>query len=87
MFSRAERLRQQLLLATLKIGGLGISFCAVILMLIYINSQWQYDRFHTNADSIYRMQTDLHQESGLVTSSALTYSGIGPLMKNNISGS
>jgi len=81
-----RRLRQQLLLATLKIGGLGISFCAVILMLIYINSQWQYDRFHANGDQIYRVQTDLYKKGDLVTSSAISYSGVGPLMKNSISG-
>lgn len=51
-----RKLKQNLLLGLLKIGGLAISISAVILMLLYISFQWQYDRFHKNGDHIYRLQ-------------------------------
>ena len=76
-----RKLKQPLVLGILKIGGLGISICAVILMLLYINFQWQFDRFHKKGDHIYRLQTDQYKDGALTTSSALTYAGIGPMMK------
>lgn len=81
-----RKLRQQLVLGILKIGGLGISICAVILMLLYINFQWQYDRFHKHGDRIYRLQTDQYTDGALTTSSALTYAGVGPMLKSTFSG-
>jgi len=40
-----RKLKQQLLLSLLKIGGLAISIGAAMLLLLYINFQWQYDQF------------------------------------------
>ncbi|GJM30256.1 MAG: ABC transporter permease [Cyclobacteriaceae bacterium] len=81
-----RKLLQYPVLSILKIGGLSISICAVVLMVLYINFQWQYDRFHENGSNIYRLQTDQYKDGELTTSSAMTYAGAGPLMKSRLSG-
>ncbi|MDN5217407.1 ABC transporter permease [Fulvivirgaceae bacterium BMA12] len=81
-----RQIKHQPVLNLLKIGGLAISISAVILMLIYIDFHWRYDQFHRGGKNIFRVQTNQYKEGVLVKSSAMTYSGVGPLMENNLSG-
>ncbi len=70
----------------LKIGGLAISISAVVLMLAYIDFHWRYDQFHRHGKNIFRVHTNQYKAGVLVKSSAMTYSGVGPLMETNLSG-
>ena len=73
-------------LSLLKIGGLAISICSVILMLVYIDFHWRFDQFHQYGENIFRVHTNQYRRGALVRSSAMTYSGVGPLMVARLPG-
>jgi putative ABC transport system permease protein len=52
--------------STLNLLGLAVGLAVVLLISLFIYQQLSYDRFHTNADRIYRMAT--HVEIGGVSS-------------------
>lgn len=63
----------------INITGLAIGLAASILILLYINHEYRYDKFLTNRDRIYRLETDwaimptlpghlISQESGMTES-------------------
>ena len=39
----------------MNIFGLSIGITAVVLILVYLQHEWSYDRFHKNGDSLYRI--------------------------------
>ena len=43
----------------INIAGLAIGIACCLLILLYIQDELSYDRFHKNADRIYRINTDL----------------------------
>lgn len=60
----------------INIAGLAVGLAASILILLYIHNEYRYDRFLTNRDRIYRLETDwaimptlpghlISQESGI----------------------
>ncbi|HEY4785152.1 MAG TPA: ABC transporter permease, partial [Bacteroidales bacterium] len=44
--------------------GLSISVALIVLILLYVNSELTFDRFHTKADYIYRMTTKIITPGG-----------------------
>lgn len=44
--------------AFINILGLAIGIAGCILILLYVNDEYSYDRFHENSDNIYRVLTD-----------------------------
>ncbi len=53
----------------LNIAGLAIGLTAGFLILLYVGFEWSYDRFHRNADRIYRVVSDIETPSGVVKNS------------------
>lgn len=52
-------LRQNKLLSAVNIAGLAVGLACVMLILMFVNDEYSYDRFHTNASRITRIvQTD-----------------------------
>jgi putative ABC transport system permease protein len=45
----------------INIGGLAIGIAGCILITLYVMDELSYDRFHTNANRIYRVTTDVRQ--------------------------
>lgn len=68
----------------ISVAGLAIGLCACILIIQYVNAELGVDRFHTNLDNLYRVVNDRYQQGSLVQHSAMTYSGIGRAMKDEI---
>jgi putative ABC transport system permease protein len=68
----------------ISVVGLAIGLCACILILQYANAELGVDRFHTKLDKLYRVVNDRYQQGTLVQHSAMTYSGIGKAMKEEI---
>lgn len=68
----------------ISIAGLAIGLCACILIIQYVNTELGVDRFHTKLDNLYRVVNDRYQQGSLVQHSAMTYSGIGKAMKEEI---
>jgi len=68
----------------ISVTGLSIGLCACILIIQYVNAELGVDRFHTNLNNLYRVVNDRYQQGSLVQHSAMTYSGIGRAMKQEI---
>nr|WP_293839181.1 ABC transporter permease [uncultured Arsenicibacter sp.] len=47
------------LYSAINLGGLAIGLAAFLLMLLYVRHEFTYDRYHANADRIYRITTEL----------------------------
>jgi putative ABC transport system permease protein len=44
----------------LNVGGLAVSMAAVMLIALWVQNELRFDRFHRNADQIFRVKTDLN---------------------------
>jgi len=54
----------------INIGGLALGLACATLIFLWVRDEWSYDRFHANADSIYRVNWDFKGEDGV--------EGVGP---------
>ena len=81
-----RQLRKKVMLSSFTIFGLAIGIAASILLAKYISWHWNFDRFHTNAGQIVRIQTDLYKEGQRQTESALTYSGVPVYAREKLAG-
>jgi putative ABC transport system permease protein len=48
----------------INLTGLAVSFSAVLLIVLYIQNELSYDRYHTNADRIYRISRESLDSNG-----------------------
>jgi len=74
------------LYAILNILGLSIGMASALLILIWVQFQVSFDRFHENGDSIYRIIQDQFYTNGEVFHVQVTPSGLSKLVKENIAG-
>jgi putative ABC transport system permease protein len=79
-----RNLRKHKFFSFISVAGLAIGLCACILIVQYVNAELSVDRFHTKLDNLYRVVNDRYQQGSLVQHSAMTYSGIGKAMKEEI---
>ncbi|MGK2863637.1 MAG: ABC transporter permease, partial [Chitinophagaceae bacterium] len=70
-------------LSGLKVLGLGIGIAASLLLTVYLNWQWSFDRMHGNGDNIVRINTVQPIETSHYSYSAITASGVAVWAKNN----
>lgn len=68
----------------ISVAGLAIGLCACTLIIQYVNAELSVDGFHAKLDNLYRVVNDRYQQGSLVQHSAMTYSGIGKAMKDEI---
>ena len=64
----------------INISGLSIGIGAFLLILIYVQSEWSYDKFHRNSSSIYRVALAQYLNNELIIASAENYPGVGPAL-------
>jgi len=76
-----RQLRQNYGLSIIKIGGLALSIAASLLLMQYINWHWNFDRFHEEKGNIVRIQNDIYEDGVLKQQSAMTYTGVPVLAK------
>ena len=62
--------------------GLTIGITAFILIVLWIKAETSYDKFHKNADNIYRVDYLLYEEGILEQHSASGSAAIGKEIKN-----
>ncbi|MCE7059847.1 ABC transporter permease [Dyadobacter sp. CY343] len=60
--------------------GLVTGITACLLILQYVSFELSFDRFHQNADRIYRVTNDRFQQGKLIQHGTITYPTIGPTM-------
>ena len=65
----------------INIGGLAIGIAACLLILQYVTYERSYDRFHQNADRIYRVKQDRFEKGVLATEWAAGAYAVGNNMK------
>ena len=53
-------IKRQKLFAAINITGLSVGLTTFILIALYIQHEYSYDRFHTNFDRIYRVEQIAH---------------------------
>lgn len=80
-----RRVWQNRALSLLMIGGLGISIAASIWLIRYVNYHWEFDRFHTNAEQIYRLNHHQITDQLNVQRSAMTVAGSAVSLKEQFS--
>ncbi|MGM5468819.1 ABC transporter permease [Flavobacteriaceae bacterium LMO-SS05] len=67
----------------IKILGLAVGVMCCILIMLFVNSEWSYDTFHTKADRIYRVwQDEKYEDQQFVNT--ITPIIMGPTLKANI---
>ena len=69
----------------LNLAGLCIGITCAIVIYTYIVFEKSYDRFHKNADSIYRITEQLPDDAQLVNS-AMNHSPMAPILASNLPG-
>lgn len=78
-----RHIQRQKLYSLINISGLAVSLICCMLILLWVHDEWSYDRFHTNADQIYRaIITD--SSVGMDKSLAVTPIPLAPTIKNEI---
>ncbi len=71
------------LFSFINIVGLAFGIAASLLLLQYISYELSYDDFQTNGDNIYRIQHDCYKNGALENSSAISYYGAAPAIKES----
>jgi len=66
----------------INVFGLAIGISCVVLILLFVQDELSYDRFHTNAHRIYRVLTTYKQD-GNENTIAITEHKLGPLLKTD----
>jgi putative ABC transport system permease protein len=75
-----RNLKKNKLYSFVNIIGLAIGITSFILISLYIESEWSYDRFHKNADRITRVTME-YSNGGTVGKYAQTGTKVGPQLK------
>ncbi len=65
----------------LNIIGMTIGMASAFLILLWVQNELSYDRFHKNADELYRVLENLYAEGGEVIQTALTPNALAPALK------
>ncbi len=60
-----RNIRKQKLFSLINILGLAVGLAFVILVFLFVQHELSYDRFHSNAENIYRVEEVQYQQSGL----------------------
>lgn len=50
---------------SINVGGLAVGLATCLLILLYVRDELSYDRFHSKADRIYRVETNMKAGAGL----------------------
>jgi ABC-type antimicrobial peptide transport system permease subunit len=67
----------------INIAGLAIGMACCILILLWVRHEVSYNRFHENADDIYRVYSDFHYDRGIFPFSNIPQT-VGPEIQNKV---
>lgn len=76
-------LRKNKLFSLINIFGLSIGIAATTFILQYAFFELNFDKFHTNSSSIYRVMNERFEGDQLIQRGQITYSAVGPQMKED----
>ena len=69
--------------AAINVLGLAIGLAACFLIILYIQQENSYDRFHSQGDRIFRMTSEYSDENGYSDHRAATDMMLAPLLAAN----
>ncbi|GHM98657.1 ABC transporter permease [Cytophagales bacterium WSM2-2] len=80
----ARKLQRQKLFSFINILGLSVGMTSALLMYLFVNNEFSYDRFHVNADRIYRVNQTFIWGEGNKNQFASTGPGVAFALKAEI---
>jgi putative ABC transport system permease protein len=75
-----RNLKKHKFYSVINITGLAIGIATCLTILLWMQGEWSYDRFHENADDLYRVVQESPQ-GGQIFHITVTPSALGPLLK------
>lgn len=76
-----RNLARHRLYTAINVGGLAVGLACTILIMLFVNHELSYDRFHTNAGSIFRVLTVKKKSSGPLEVVAYTPMPMAPALR------
>ncbi|WP_160714563.1 ABC transporter permease [Chitinophaga solisilvae] len=77
-----RNLLKRKLYTTINITGLAAGIACFILLALYLENEWTYDKWHTNISELYRLRMDYGEKGEPVTHTALTPSALSAAIKD-----
>jgi putative ABC transport system permease protein len=77
-------LKNNTLFSAINIAGLAIGLAASIIIYLWVYDELSYDRFHENADRIFRVERDMTMDDGRLQV-PITSAPVGPRIKGRLS--
>ena len=68
----------------INILGLAIGIACCVLIMLFVRSEWSYDRFHTKSDRLYRVWLQENYGEGQVFTNTITPIPLGAALQANI---
>jgi putative ABC transport system permease protein len=75
-------LRKHPLYTAINVSGLAVGMACCLLIVMLVRHEWSYDRFHTNADRIYRTTIEYVAPGGEVNYQNMMTPAFTPLLKD-----
>src|SRR5574341_1385645 len=73
--------RKHKVYSAINLFGLAIGIACCLLILTYSKDEWTYDRFHKNAETIFRVVSLYREESGVMKPSSQTQPPLAPALQ------
>lgn len=80
-----RHLQRHKLITVINVAGLAVGMACSILIVLYVSDELSFDRFHRNADNIYRITTTTRTPDGATAYDASTQIALAPNLKKEIS--
>lgn len=77
-----RNLTKRKLYSVINITGLATGIACFILLALYLQNEWTYDQFHTNAATLYRIRTDYGEKDQPVIHTAYNFNALGNVIKD-----
>ena len=72
-----RNLRRQKAYSLINVSGLAVGLACCILILLFVQDEWAYDRFHENAERTYRVVREMRAGDGTLSYSPITPGPLG----------
>ncbi len=79
-----RNLRKHKGFAFINVTGLAVGLACCLLIFLFVRLEQGYDRFHDNADRIYRIATEVRPPSGQVTNVAFSSPALAPALVEDL---
>ncbi|HVI48330.1 MAG TPA: ABC transporter permease [Chitinophaga sp.] len=76
-----RNLLKRKLYTAINIFGLSTGIACFILLALYLQNEWTYDRFNQHVDKLYRIRLDYGEKDQPLTQTAMNPSALGPQLK------